>query len=259
MKFSFSTSKKKSHSLAWAAQVISFFGVAGLCSAALGTAYFSLRDSKFLALSTFEISTEEPALAIEINNTLKGLLGKPLYQVSLANVRSIIQKDPRISAVSLRRAPPHTLVIQVRTHKLVAIASLEKLYLVNDRSELINGRHNTEGLPVITGLKLAQSSYTQEMVKIAVQAILAYNVMSKGEERIKRIHIHPQLGLISYGMNDEKVTLGFKDFKKKWRYLAELELLAKNSGRKLADAYLAEFAEANYAPVRFERGGTPNR
>lgn len=229
------------------------------CGALLPLGYFALIRSPLLALTQVEFRGVQLISEQDFAKKIKEFLGKPLYGISLNEIRATMELNPQVKSVTIQRRPPHTLIIEVSEHKLVAVAALEKLYVVNDQGQIIPGKYDTQLLPLISGLKNSQSSYSSKMLGLATQALAYYHDSGKALGRIKRIHIHQQLGLISYHENDEKVTLGFDHFEKKWTYLSQVAKFAKYNQKKLTEVYLAKFAVANHVPVRFDLLSAPNR
>lgn len=225
-----------------------------LGSGLLSTLYFRLINSSAFSFDTIEVQGNKSISSVDLEKKLQQFKGQPLFALPLNEMRAIIAQNPQIESVVLQRRTPHSLVITLNEHKLIAAVDIKKIYLLNESLQLIESKNALPSLPIIKGLINSSSEYRLKMLKLCVEAIAAYQKNGNPLGRIKEINVHPQLGLISYHEKDEKVTLGFDHFDQKWAHLRKIEKLAQNEGKNIAEVYLASFAVANHVPIRFLPG-----
>jgi hypothetical protein len=117
--------------------------------------YDRVRSSDEFALQSIEIEGAERASAQELRGRLRPFLGSNLLDLDLGRVEEIARGDPWVARASVRRVLPRTLRITLVEREPVALALIEGLPHIVDRTGFVvgpAGRGVADGFPVLTGL-----------------------------------------------------------------------------------------------------------
>jgi cell division protein FtsQ len=223
-------------------------GIAALCVlAALGSflwlGHRFVTTSPRFAITEIRIEGTERLTADELRATIPVRVGDNVFTAKLDATVDALRAHPWIASVELRRILPHTLVVDVREHKAVAVAELGELYLVAPsghvfkRAELGSG--DGAGLPIITGIDRA--AYRRDpagTAKLFTGALAAVKQWETNDERpaIGEVHVDARgsLTLRTYDRStaielgqltqiDHSLDARIRTFDAAWAALSDLE------------------------------------
>lgn len=132
--------------------------LAGVVAGTVAAGYFGYRQlitSDHFAVKLIRVEGNQRALGDEVQRLVKDSLGRQIFTLELARVREAAARHAWVSGAKVRRELPATLVVSVKEHEPRALLLLGHLYLVNSEGKVFKRAttEETEGLPVITGLK----------------------------------------------------------------------------------------------------------
>lgn len=133
------------------------------------------------AITTIEIRGAEQLSPDAIRAALPVAPGANIFTTNLDAVGNALRAHPWIDSATAHRVLPHTLVVEVREHRAVALAQLDHLYLVDEsghafkRADLDAGEG--AGLPIITGIDRA--AYQRDPRGTATTILAALDVLAR--------------------------------------------------------------------------------
>jgi cell division protein FtsQ len=107
----------------------------------------------------------------ELERTLVSQVGKPLPQISVTEIASLLKKYKLIESFSVQNAPPHTLIVRVVERTPIAIVFQGgQFYYYDPAGVQIGKASNTDHLPV---LSISGSPATSPTYATAIGVLLA--------------------------------------------------------------------------------------
>lgn len=225
----------------------SITGIAALCVlAALGSflwlGHRFVTTSPRFAITEIRIEGTERLSPDELRAAMPIHVGDNVFTAELDATIDALRAHPWVASVELRRILPHTLVVEVREHRAVALAELGELYLVAPsghvfkRAEL--GAGDGEGLPIITGLD--RDAYRRDpagVAKLIAGAVAAVKQWESHERpAIGEVHVDARgaLTLRTYDQGtaielgqlaqiDHALDARIRTFDAAWASLSDLE------------------------------------
>lgn len=140
-------------------------GLVGLLLVVLLTGYgtnkvlhFLMNDSMLFTVEAIKVSGVQYLSQEEILSLIFIKEGTPLFQVSEEEVTRMILKNPYVRAVSVSRALPATLLIDVQERQPVFYLVDRRIYMVDETGIILlkKPRMPLLKLPIVTGLSVPQ-------------------------------------------------------------------------------------------------------
>jgi cell division protein FtsQ len=187
------------------------------------TAYFATRKitvAGIQRLSQGEVMRQSGVVA-----------GMNILKVNLQVVRRSLLAHPWVASARVAREIPDTIHIRIVEQRPVAVVDLGKRYLINGQGRIFKEQEpgEPEGLPLITGVSLADISLQKEPSSRAYRAVMAVLNLGRQTEavlpngQIKAIHADPQMGISLVAFEGgKKIRLGFGEYKAKYEKLADI-------------------------------------
>ena len=218
---------------------------------ALPLIYQYLTEGNIFSLEKISVLQSSDRRQKEIQVYLKNYIGKPLYGISLEEIRERVQEHPWILSAAVRRLPPHELQIDIRERKSAALIALDRLYVIDETGDLFKLATDDDGLhlPLITGISRDNLKPVANMIR----AILDHQEAHKPSGDISELRLSKHGQISVYFSNGLEVVLGSDSFQKKWKKLIRLENELSGKKNNLAFAYLDDYPNSNQVAVRFKK------
>jgi cell division protein FtsQ len=131
-------------------------GVGVLASAGLWFFYARITTSAFLSIKRIEVHGNSRLSAGEIRGLLGPAVGENILCVDIARLKSRLAASPWVASARVRRSLPDTLAVEIQERLPLALAELDRLFLMDSAGALIDiygPRTAGFDLPVVRGLK----------------------------------------------------------------------------------------------------------
>ena len=153
--------------------------VAGLAALAWGSSLGLdwLRSTPLLGVRAVSLDGVRMADAERLRAQLSSLRGENLLAANLQALRSALLADPWVREAVIRRVFPHTLSVRIEEKQPVAVAVLDGIPAVVDRSGAIIvpwlARLGSLDLPLITGVDAVRAAERPGRVRVGIEALAA--------------------------------------------------------------------------------------
>lgn len=150
-----------------------------LAGAVVGLAYL-VYGTHVLGVRTITVSGATVVKVSDILQRADVPIGTPLARVDVGEVRTRLERLPRVSSVTVRRGWPHTLVIIVREYTPVAVTLRSGNWFVVDPSGvpfMPAGKSTT--LPQVQGSDNASRAAAIEVARVLPRGISRYVVLTR--------------------------------------------------------------------------------
>lgn len=235
---------------AWPKKLIVLFFVAALSvGVPLCLLYHWIYEGGALKLETVFVVETEHIKPAEIREYLRDDVGKPLYGLDLHDMAKRLSKHPWLKTATLRRAPPHTLVVEVSEKKPIAVAAFGRLTLIDEEGGAIKFiRHDELG-----NWPLLRVKHQQKLVSLAATALSSYETSSKRAGAIREVQADEAGALIILFESGLRAELGSDKFEEKWQKLDAALNTVEGNQNKLTYIYLGNYPNPQQVAVQFER------
>ena len=212
--------------------------------------------SDMFSLKQVEYSTHHPVSKAALLKFAKVKLGANLLAMDLQTLGQRITAHPRIKSVHLRRKLPHTLAINIKAHKPVAIAVMGHRYLLNATGvpfAKVTRKH--KDLLVIAGVNRAEYESNPKATQLLFREALSLGKQYKQRKLDKYQPLQEILynRVLGYTLRTPtgKIHLGDNSFPKRMENLAKIYKIFWGRGiRQLKEVYLYSKRHPNRIHVR---------
>lgn len=223
--------------------------VAVISAAPFPALYRWIYEGDALVINNFFVVETEHVKPSEVREYLKSYLGKPLYGVDLGEIARAVERHPWVSSVTLRRAPPHEIVIEPVERAPVALVSIGSLYLIDEQGIPFRAaQHEEESMWPLVKTKQVK----QQHLRLAAEAIKDYNSTRKVAGRVLQVHVDDDLSLHVTFENGLETELGNDRFKEKWQKLDAIMNSLQGDFARLAYIYLGDYPNPQQVAVKFK-------
>lgn len=186
-------------------------GVLSVVIVALLFGWLYSRNSLFI-LSNLVVRTESPDVQRALQARLIALLGRRLTTLSLTQVESMVQDNPRIKKASIRKRWPSTLEVYVEERQPVGVVFIDKkLWWIDETAVPFALATNVQPLILI-------ENYASIVGTPELNAICAWLQTLPTSSWIDEVEWRPERGLIARNVDlAMEVDLGFVEFDRAWR------------------------------------------
>jgi cell division protein FtsQ len=136
--------------------VLQISGAAVLAGAVIWMVYAQVTTSARLKVLRVEVQGNSRLSAGEVRELLGPAIGENILCVDIDQLRGRLAASPWVAAARVRRSLPHTLTVEIQERVPLALAELDRLYLMDGGGALIDiYGPRTAGfeLPVVRGLR----------------------------------------------------------------------------------------------------------
>ena len=187
-----------------------------------------------------------------------------ILSVNLELARKRLLRHPWIAEARVSRELPDTIVIVIREQEPLAVLDLGGKFIINTRGEVFKAweQKDSNDLPLVTGLAFSDIRLPMDNGSSAFEALMSLLELGRMDggampnNRVRRIHVDPDLGLTLYAFNEKTVVkLGYRDFPEKLRRLETL-LYRYEKQQKWTGFDSIDLVNPNRVVVTFAKGET---
>jgi len=145
--------------------------------------YGFLHRTTFLRLENIEVKGLKRIPREEILGQAAVKVGDDMLGMRLRRMGEQVGKNPWVAAVKVRRAFPHTLLIDLQEREPVAVVSMGYLYYLDSRGDIFKPLNEGDSLdyPVVTGFAEDELSRDPAGSKAALKGVLKLIGDMKGQ------------------------------------------------------------------------------
>jgi cell division protein FtsQ len=191
----------------------------GVLSVGLISGYRFLSSASWLSAQDIVVTGVWDSMRSAVIN-LSGITNEDsLLSIDTAAVEKKIEQHPWIKAVSITRSFPHTLRIEVKHEEPIAVAVLDKMWLMNREGVPFKAvtQNDPVDFPIITGLYAGDEAVGGHLKKVAV-FLTTYSLskMALPVRELSEVHVEED-GALNVYFNELpcKVSFGRDDFARK--------------------------------------------
>lgn len=129
------------------------------------TGYSRVMASEKLRVARVEVSGERFLSAGEVREMLGPAVGENILSLDLARLKSRLRASPWVAEATVKRTLPDTLQVEIRERQPLALAEVDRLYLMDGDGALIDiygPRTASFDLPIVRGLASADGEARRE-------------------------------------------------------------------------------------------------
>jgi cell division protein FtsQ len=145
--------------------VLQVGGSLAILVAAAWTGYSRVMASEKLRVARVEVSGERFLSAGEVREMLGPAVGENILSLNLAELKARLRASPWVADAMVKRTLPDTLQVEIRERQPLALAELDRLYLMDGDGALIDiygPRTASFDLPIVRGLAGADGEARRE-------------------------------------------------------------------------------------------------
>jgi cell division protein FtsQ len=140
-------------------------GLLAIVVTAAWTGYARVMASEKLRVARVEVSGERFLSAGEVREMLGPAVGEHILTLDLAQLKSRLRASPWVADATVKRTLPDTLQVEIRERQPLALAEVDRLYLMDGDGALIDiygPRTASFDLPIVRGLAGADGEARRE-------------------------------------------------------------------------------------------------
>jgi cell division septal protein FtsQ len=129
------------------------------------TGYARVMASEKLRVARVEVSGERFLSAGEVREMLGPAVGEHILTLDLVQLKSRLRASPWVADATVKRTLPDTLQVEIRERQPLALAEVDRLYLMDGDGALIDiygPRTASFDLPIVRGLAAADGETRRE-------------------------------------------------------------------------------------------------
>lgn len=147
----------------------------GIAGTAVWLGHRFLTTSPRFAITAIEVHGAEHLTADEVRGALPVAIGDNVFTANTQAVARALLQHPWIAAASAQRILPDRLVVEIREHRPIAVASFGEPYLIGENGHPFKRAQGTDGagLPILTGFDRAAYQRDPAATAESIEAALA--------------------------------------------------------------------------------------
>jgi cell division septal protein FtsQ len=233
---------------------IALFAVIACLSATLVPAfYFWLFQGSALPIEGFVVTETEHVKSVEMRDYLQKYVGKPFYGVDLSKIAAECQRHPWVKHVTIRRSPPHTIMVETTERKAVGVVDDKFLFDEEGTPFLKISKNEFGDLPRV---QTKDKNRDSSDLKRAAQALVSYHATLKTPKKLKRLVIDDDECLHVYFDDELYVELGSDKFVERWQKLDAILNHLRKGDQQPDFIYLGNYPNPQQVAVKLRVGNS---